>query len=98
MEIKKENCKGKFYKLFRNSFVSSRGDIVFKDSFALQKRKSCTGCTRCDWLDEIIREYPNIICKDFEDGAIYQIVLSNVSRDYETGHVDDFDVELRKEN
>ena len=66
----------------------------------LLKRKSCKGCESCGWMQESLGEciwadaLP--IIDDPEPDALYMLIITNESRDYETGHIDDYDHEFRK--
>lgn len=98
LEIKNKSgtCKGKIYKLIKNTFISGRGDIVFKDTFVLQKRKSCPGCPQCGWIADDIANagVEGIVCKTFKEGALYKLEMTNIQKDWETRYVDDYDIEL----
>lgn len=91
-----DTCKGRIYKLVKNAFVSNRGDVVFKNTFVLQKRKSCPGCELCQWINDDIANagVESIVCKTFKEGALYRLEMTNMSKDWETGYVDDYDLEF----
>jgi hypothetical protein len=90
-------CKGKIYKLIFNGYINKRGDYVQKITMVLQKRKSCPGCEFCCSLDDALAE--SIWCDDFpsmnviSNGDLYQLCISDITRDWETGAIDDWKTE-----
>ena len=91
-------CKGQIYKASMSSFIGSHGDIVDKMVFRPQKRKSCPGCDQCGYLLDDMREA--IACGTFifpnnpVQGKLYMLAIINMSRDWETGIIDEWDTTL----
>lgn len=98
----KPTCNGLVFRYEKTAWIGSAGDINFKDRFRPIKSKSCTGCEECgylqDELQERLSEYSNgwdiIICDNPIDGKLYTPSVTNISRDWETGLVDDWDIEF----
>lgn len=102
MEIKentdKPSCKGKIFKASRNYFYD-KGRLVNSVEFRLLKRKSCSGCKKCGWIEEYLREevnckYPILGLEEVRPGRLYTIRMCNISTDWETGYVEDFELEV----
>lgn len=77
--VKKEPCKGRFYKGVINTFINSKGHIIEKKSLIPLKKLSCKGCEECGYLNEYLQE--DISCNTFppldriEHGKIYKIYV-----------------------
>ena len=99
-EPEKTKCLGLFYRGRINSYANARGDYVYKESMTLLKRKSCPGCNNCYFLHDNLREIASEeyrpIIRNIEDGALYSLQAVNPSRDWETGIIDDWDLEFVK--
>jgi len=96
-----KQCKGLIFRGKRNAFISGRGDYVYTERMALLKRKSCKGCERCGYMMEELEEflsndYLPIIPTHLENGQLYKLTVTNISKDWETGIVDDWDLEFIK--
>ena len=95
---KQPKCKGLVFRGFNNFYFNDvTGIICNKQYIKLLKRKSCSGCEHCSWIfDEIydIMDCENLIFPEIENEKLYTISVTNVSRDYETGYVDDYDLEI----
>lgn len=89
-------CKGLFYRFRRSTWKGRDGSLNYKDSFRPLRSLSCPGCDDCgsisDSIDmlELNIGYPN----NLKGGELLKAKISNVHRDWETGQVDDWDVEL----
>lgn len=89
-------CRGKIYRYKSSSFLNKKGDYVHSERMIPMKRKSCSGCVKCGWVDEFLSEdissgkYPLI--EDIKEGALYYLDTTNESRDFESGEIDDFDL------
>ena len=96
-EDTKSSCKGVIFKAKLNTYYS-KGKYVYQESMQILKRKSCPGCVECGWiheeLSETIDEY-NLI-EDFEDGALYTLHITDVTKDLKTGVCDDYNLVFRK--
>lgn len=96
----KEVCDGLFYRGKVNAYTSG-GNYIFDRRMMLLKRRSCSGCENCHFLLEDLNErshdnhyYPNI--DHVEHGALYQLRMTNISTDWESGYVDDWELEFIK--
>ena len=93
-------CKGLVFRGYSSTFMAyeSRG-IERREGVKLLKRKSCPGCEKCSWMLDALPDH--IDCKtlnlpEIEPGVLYGLKAINLSRDYETGYVDDCDLEFYK--
>lgn len=95
-------CKGHVFRGKLSSYLNSKGHYVLTQSMILLKRKSCQGCEQCDGLnsfnEDLGMDRRPIMPEFLEDGALYKLNVVNVSRDWETGHTDDWDWEFIKHN
>lgn len=97
---KPDKCNGRIYRAAVNTFLNSRGDIVYKELFRFMKRMSCKGCEQCGYLSDDLHE--ELACQTFktpadvEHGALYRLATTNIGYDYETGICDSWDIELIK--
>ena len=99
--IEKNSCKGRYYRGRKNTFVSKKGEYYYIEKMIPLKKLSCVGCEHCDYLDDELNEFtssgyllPTI--NNIEDGGLYKLELVNVSTDFETGYVDDYELEFVK--
>lgn len=93
-------CKGMVFR-YRENFYWSGTRYVWQESMNLLKRKSCPGCEKCWGLREDLHELstgnysrPPILPSNPKDQGLYTLIYTNVSTDYETGWVDDYDIEF----
>ena len=93
-------CKGKIYRARVNKFVNSKGEYIYQERMIPLKRKSCSGCDACAFLDEQLHESISndisIIIKDIKHDALYSLEITNTYRDYITGMLEDWDLEFIK--
>lgn len=90
-----EQCKGLVFRGYSNRYVSKDGSYHTKEGMRLLKRKSCGKCPSCDFLLSSIKEAPdNVILPQIENDALYSVHVTNESRDWETGYIDDYDIEF----
>ena len=93
-------CKGLVFKGKVTQYLTNtKGnfEIVRKEKVRLSKRLSCKGCDHCGWLLDSINELSeNVILPNIEHNELYSVHTINESRDWETGIVDDYDVEFFK--
>lgn len=95
-----EQCKGLFARFRRSSYWS--GDrLERKETLSILKRSSCKGCPRCGAIEDTLREdatnfdrFPDV--SDIKDGDKVRLYIQVHSRDWETGHADDWGVEVEK--
>lgn len=91
-----DTCTGKVYKSSVQRFPTHKG---FGMSIRLNelKRRSCS-CNKCQYLEDDINEFmchEGIIgIEDVKDGKLYTVGYTNISTDWESGIVDDWDLEL----
>ncbi len=99
--MNKMQCKGQIFRGRASVFLNTKGIYIYQERMIPMKRLSCTGCDSCGSLIGLLSEgYLEMdtrpIIQDIEDGALYQLRIVNESKDWETGHVDDFDLEFVK--
>ena len=91
-----ETCKGLIYRCQVNQFLNAKGTYI--DSIRMEplKRMSCPGCDRCAYLRDQTREHISMgtppIINNPVSSALYELRITNLSRDYETGYPDDWDM------
>ena len=78
--------------LHDNVFMENRG-------FRILKNKSCGGCESCGWILDNLNEFyhndePISNLHIMENKKLYEITYVELSRDFETGYVDDYHFEL----
>ena len=93
-----DECIGKKYRYTENNYINLRGAICLEQKMTPLKKQSCPGCEKCGWIDDdlhesIVNVRPPIIKKAANNG-IYTVEITNISRDWETGYVDDYDFEF----
>lgn len=93
-------CTGLFYRCKVNSFINSKGAYVYQERMVPLKRMSCPGCVHCgDLLDELnevaFDKYMNgPVIEKIKDSGLYKLQITNISTDWESGIVDDWDIEF----
>ena len=98
----KKVCKGLFFRANCNTYFQyNKGTITRKVTLKLLKRLSCKGCEKCGWMlagdfSEISEDYSNVIFDHVKNGKIYTPVVVNISKDWETGYCDDYDIEMQE--
>ena len=91
-------CKGLIFRGKRNAFINGRGEYVYQERMYPLKKKSCTGCNKCGWYNEMLEEdigngiLP--IISHVEHNALYKLEVVNINKDWETSIVDDYDLEF----
>lgn len=97
-KTKPDECKGRFYRVRDSRYLSTRGRVVHTREFIPLKRKSCFGCEECGWIDDDLVEFKyNVLEEDgLCDGDIVTITTANISRDWESGWVDGYDLQFVK--
>lgn len=97
---KASECKGRIFRGKVNAYIGSRGEYVYQEKMTPMKSKSCSGCEDCGWIDDDLYEFINYgtlpIIKDIEDGALYSLQAINGTRDWESGIMDDWELEFIK--
>lgn len=94
-----QECKGRFFRYSKNSFVSSYGSVEIRESYRLLKRRSCLGCSKCQQFDEDLAcagidgliEFP----KRPEDGKVYELKFVPGVADWD-GVIDDWSWRMEK--
>jgi hypothetical protein len=90
-------CRGRIYRADVQHYVGKREDIVLKLVLRPLLRESCPGCEKCGWLLEQINEFVEndrvIGMESIEKGRKYTFRIANICKDWETGIVEDFDIE-----
>lgn len=95
---KGEPCKGLVFRGYSNTFKSNN-HIGQHQGIKLLKRKSCPGCEVCgSLLDEVSESIAcnSLIMPTIHHGALYSIHITNVHKDWESGLVDDYEIEVYK--
>ncbi len=93
---KDKRCRGLIFRASASQYfnINGIGQVI---RLRLLKRKSCSGCEYCGWMvnDFNESEYPQIRgMGNIRDRKIYKLIVTNESRDFETGYVDNYDFEL----
>lgn len=89
-------CKGLVFRGFNSMFFSD-GRLEERRGIRLLKRESCPGCEKCGFLLDDMSEQViigSMIIPEIEHGKLYEVIVINESRDWETGYVDDYDLEV----
>ena len=97
-------CKGLIFRGYSSTFVTyrTRGEINGagrREGIRLLKKKSCPGCGKCGWMLDVLLDHidcETLIFPDIEHGVLYGLRVTNEPRDYESGYVDDYDLEFYK--
>lgn len=93
------NCKGLIYRARINNY-SSNGIIGIKTTFSKLKKKSCPGCQVCAWIEDQLSEQLDYGCViiprslKVKDQSLYELKITNMDTDYETGYADSWDLEF----
>ncbi len=101
-EEEPDHCGGLFYRVAREAWKGSDADICFRFRFRPLTNRSCTGCDLCSWLledlDTRLYDYnAGHMDYDFDSlshGMLVELKVTGVSTDWETGVVDDYDIEF----
>jgi len=98
MEEEKSDCKGLVFRGYKSLFyVSAQEKFEMRQGIKLLKKKSCSGCEHCGWLIDNAKEsidWDGLIMPDIIHEALYTLKVTNESRDWESGIVDDWDIEV----
>jgi len=92
-----ENCTGLVFKAEHIDFMRSDLTLVTKTSLRLMRRKSCK-CSSCDGLLEtlhtnMIENGIRPITPVLQHKKLYTLKMVNIQKDWESGHIDYFDLE-----
>ncbi len=90
-------CKGIIFRYSRDIWIGSDNDVNFRDRFRWNKTLSCSGCDKCDWMWDDMREImydEGLIFDNPKKDQLYTLMVTNISTDWESGHVDDYDLEF----
>ena len=97
-------CKGIIYRAQVNAYINKRGEYIYQERMSLLKRKSGTGCPDCYYFAEMLYEDVNSnilpIISNIVHNQLYRLTIVNIYKDFETGNVDNYDLEfcMIKEN
>ena len=94
---KEPSCIGLFYRARISYFIDSNNNYAHQERMIPLLRKSCKGCSQCGNLKDMLEEslpYSPPLLKNIKDGGTYQLQITNVSQDWETGLADDWDIEF----
>ena len=85
------------YKADVQHCTTKRG-VLFSVRLNKMARMSCKGCDRCgglaDDLSNINANWSIIGIESAKSGKLYEIKMVNMSTDWETGYVDEWDLQL----
>lgn len=95
MIFKYDVCKELVYRCKVNHFINSKGHIVYSSRFIPMKRLSCPGCPKCGGLLECLDGDLPLVSSEVNN-QLYSLEMVNISRDWESGHVDEWDLEFRE--
>lgn len=91
-------CIGRKYKCVVNPYVANGGTFTTKTSMILVKRLSCRGCEHCGWEEDELHELVACggipIMNIVEHNGLYELKIVNQHRDWESGCIDDYDLEF----
>jgi len=97
-ESKEKTCKGLFFRAKLNMFINKKGEYVCQERMIPVKRISCKGCECCapllEELWEFACEVDRPVIQKFEHNALYELKITNVFTDWETGYAEDWDLEF----
>lgn len=96
MSFSKTECKWLTFRGYSNLYFDPKTySVKMKHELRLLKRRSCPGCKHCNWIYDDLREtLDNVILPDIIDGELYTIQYVNEHKDWETGIVDDYNLEF----
>lgn len=70
-------CKGRIYRVVISSYLSAHNSIELRKSARVLKRRSCTGCAKCGWIEETLLEHSDekiLNClQDIQEEGIYRL-------------------------
>jgi hypothetical protein len=80
-------------------FSSDGTHLGMREGIKLLRRKSCPGCKDCIWMVEELNERADqsdiILPKGgIKQGALYRIEVVNISKDWESGIADEWDLQI----
>lgn len=90
-------CKGLIYRYREKHFRAKNGHIVWEQRVYPLKKMSCPGCPECEWMKDSIPDTlwaTGLSVREPKDGGVYKLTVTHTSTDYETGHIDDWDLEF----
>ena len=88
------HCKGIVFRGHYSLFYR-KGVLQEKTELRLLKRRSCHGCPKCAWIwDDLAEGLDNLILPAIKQGKLYSIHSINETRDWETGFIDGYDLEV----
>jgi hypothetical protein len=93
-----KSCSGTVFKADVQNFRTNKGGFGFSVRLVPVKRLSCTGCEACGWQSEAFSEvgndWPILNIETAEHDKLYEVGVCNIGTDWETGQVDEWDLEL----
>ena len=102
--VEPDTCGGLFYRVVREGWMGSGADVNFRFRFRPLTKMSCTGCDMCNWLLEDLDTrlydynagYMDYNFDHLSHGMLVELKVTGVSTDWETGVVDDYDIEFEE--
>ena len=92
-------CKGLVYRCSVQEFMTEKR-LVRQIEFRLLKRRSCPGCDQCGFMLDDLRDRLDPFCSGIywpqqpKHNGLYSPRVTNITKDWESGIVDDWDVEM----
>jgi hypothetical protein len=83
-------CKGLVFRCLDTEYSTKRG-YARKQEMNFLSRKSCRECCISSLLDEL-KEFGAIFPEDPKHNGLYYLTTTNHHIDWETGHMDDYDL------
>lgn len=99
--VDSQECKGLVYRAKVNIFLNSKDEFVYQQRMVPMKKMSCPGCVNCGFIKEdlderISNQDYSMVPEKIEHNALYRLDATHFSRDWESGWVDDWDLEFIK--
>lgn len=97
------DCKGRFFRYTTASFTGQNGRFVLTQELRPLKSISCPGCAECGGLaDELVSRAKEAgfiqFCPTLESGDIVTLIQVPVSRDRDTGVLEEWYYEAKRAN
>lgn len=98
--VETNDCKGLIYRCKVNNFKNSKDHIIFSSRFIPMKKLSCPGCSQCGGLIEALNESISNnelpITTTEKNNQLYYLEITDLSWDWETGYLDDWNLEFKE--
>lgn len=98
-----EACKGRYYRYLESAFIGKNGRLVIQNELRPLKSLSCAGCSDCGYQEDDLKESfadSRGTFLEFDDdlksGDTVYLALVEDSRDWESGHLDDWHYRVKR--